>query len=148
MNTCEIWTDLERSGVEIARRVYALRSELVVSVDDVFNHASLAQILRIRSRLKRGQIERARDPASRRRLEVMGSAITRVADWWDAHPHVSLRQTSLAMPPDVGFVLWFRNDTREFLDGFETRNASKLSYERGKAFFGDDWEPLPDPNVP
>jgi len=143
-----IWKELERTDAPLARHLCELRKHVPVTVtlDEWCSHEGSAQILRARANIKRDQAATACSRESRSRFELMGSAISRVIDWWDSNRSISLRHVCLAAEPDVCFVLWFRIDNETFLAGFESRNATKLTLERGKAFFGNDWT-QPDPGL-
>ena len=140
---------LSRSESELAMRILecARVEALAISSDTVVTFDSLAPTLRRRADLKCIQVERAVSSSSRRRYETMRAAIAGVLAWWEDHPDVPLRYTILTAPPDVSFVLWRRDDDGEIVGGFESRSANRLTYARGKEFFGDDWEPNPDPGV-
>ena len=104
-------------------------------------------LLRDRLAVKVMQLGRARAEASRARLQTMHDAIALVVAWGERSPDMLLQIESLAASPDVHFVFWRRADTGEIISGFETRAATRLSRERGKEFFGADWEPTPDPGT-
>lgn len=142
-----VWRRIELSDSPIAIHLRGRQEQATIDFCGEATFSQLLSTLEVRGEVKRGQIGRARAEASRLRLEEMHSAIQSVVTWWRQNPEVKLWQVGVSWPPDVCFVLWFRHDTEEFLGGFESRNHLALSYLRGKEFFGDDWEPIPDPNV-
>ena len=148
MDNGALWRSLERSRIPIAGHLCSNREEVNIEVFAVAAYSDLFETLKARANIKQKQIECARTHESRSRFEKMRSALQSVVAWWQEHPEVDLRHAILTLPPDVCFMLWFRNDTGDLLGGFESRNGLKLSYSRGKEFFGQDWEPTPDPNFP
>ncbi|MGQ0799435.1 MAG: hypothetical protein ACT4NL_04890 [Pseudomarimonas sp.] len=142
-----VWRSVELSDSPIALLLRGRREHATIDFCGEATLSELFSTLEVRGEIKRGQVERAQAEASRWRLEQMHSAIQSVVIWWRENPEVKLWQVGVSLPPDVCFVLWFRHDTAEFLGGFESRNQLVLSYQRGKEFFGGDWEPIPDPNA-
>jgi hypothetical protein len=145
----DLQSELVRSESAIARQICEISQgvPLTASSDCIASFDTLAPTLRTRAKLKQMQLERAVSASSKHRFEVMGAAISAVLEWWDHHGDVALRYTCLTAPPDVAFIVWSRSDNGAIVGGFESRDATRLAYERGKAFFGDDWEPTPDPGV-
>jgi hypothetical protein len=143
----DIWTELARADSLLAHHLCELRDQVLVTLtlDEKCTYEGSAQVLRARANIKRGQADAACSPESRSRYELMGSAISHVVDWWDNNQSTPLRYVCLEAEPDACFILWFRADDGAYLDGFESRRASKLTFERGKAFFGNDWNPPADP---
>jgi hypothetical protein len=145
----DLQSALLRSKSALAREIRDLFHDapLSASWDCIVSFEALAPTLRTRNELKQMQFERAVSASSKSRFKAMGAAISAVLEWWEHHRDVSLRYTCLTAPPDISFVLWSRNDDGTIVGGFESRDATRLTYERGKEFFGDDWEPTPDPGV-
>jgi hypothetical protein len=138
---------LKLSQSPIAERISSLWDAVRVDINMLASHPDLAPTLRTRLDIKRMQIARAVSVESKARFETIAGAISHFLEWWDLNPTIPVRYISMSMDPDACFIVWLRSDTEEFLDGFESRDATRLSYARGKEFFGRDWEPTPDPNV-
>jgi len=138
-------TALQRSPLSVASRILELSDEQIISVslDSPATYNEIARTLISRVEVKKQQAQLAASPVSWSRFEAIGSAISSVLAWWSEHQSATLRYVCLDSPPDITFVLWFNPEDGALVGGFESRVATKLSYVRGKEFFGGDWEPVP-----
>jgi hypothetical protein len=99
------------------------------------------RVLRSRINVKDAQIEAIEDPVERARLVDIRDALRAAVTWIDVHPSGRLRIESLCGEPDLIFT-FYRNDVSgEIISGFESRDARRLTLERGRAFWGSSWRP-------
>ncbi len=126
---------------------FAKSLEPRVVLDERLASSDSLRILRVRLDIQNDALARAKSSSTRERRALMASALARAVNWWSAHPAEGVRYVCLSFPPDVSFLLWFDQTTGEFISGFESRDGTKLTYARGKEFFGSDWEPTPDPSA-
>lgn len=81
--------------------------------------------------------------AGNRNIIHLRDALATTIAWWDAHVHEQIIYDAVSTDSDVTFIFWRSSITGLVLAGFETRDASRLTVERGKDFWGSDWQPLP-----
>jgi hypothetical protein len=110
----------------------------------VFDVAEYSRILRIRAGTARASVDRKTCEQSRRRSKSIAVALDQVLSCQELQRPGDLRLVCLDSPPDVSFLLWLGAETYEFIAGYESRDATKITFARGKEFFGADWEPPPE----
>jgi hypothetical protein len=89
----------------------------------------------------RRDIKRTQAASGERNVVALRDALEAIIGWWDANPKELVLYDSLTTDSAVSFIFWRQAATGIVLAGFETRDATKLSENEGRAFWGPDWRP-------
>jgi len=112
-----------------------LRSGEAHASSSLVKYADLMDTLRVRLEIKRNQAT-----AGNRNVICLRDAMATIVAWWDAHSDEQVLYDHVSTESDVAFILWRSEVTGTVLAGFETRDATRLTPERGKEFWGPDWQ--------